>query len=252
MLLTILGCSGSVPGPDAPASGYLLEADGFRLAVDFGNGTFAALSAIIDPFLLDAVLLSHLHADHCADLTALGVLRRYHPAPLVGRNDRALPVYAPVEAPGRFIGAYAVSEEERRSMDLSDVFAFHAVRQGTQRIGPFDVRSVPVDHPCDAYGFRISYDGVVLAYTGDTGPCPGLDELVASADAVLAEASWTHAPDRPPGLHLSGTQAGTAAARGGAGRLLVTHVPPWSDSAAILEEAHTAFGGPTTLVEQCT
>ncbi|MGH3625662.1 MAG: MBL fold metallo-hydrolase, partial [Sciscionella sp.] len=139
-----------------------------------------------------------------------------------------------------------------RSMDLSDVFAFHTVRQGTQRIGPFDVRSVPVDHPCDAYGFRISYDGVVLAYTGDTGPCPGLDELAAGADAVLAEASWTHALDRPPGLHLSGTQAGTAAARGGAGRLLVTHVPPWSDSSAILEEAHTAFGGPTTLVEQCT
>ena len=81
MLLTVLGCSGSAPGPRAPTSGYLVECRGVRLVIDLGNGTLAELSARMNPFDIDALLFSHLHADHCADFSALVVLRRYHPRP---------------------------------------------------------------------------------------------------------------------------------------------------------------------------
>ncbi|OQO92256.1 MBL fold metallo-hydrolase [Saccharomonospora piscinae] len=248
--LTILGCSGSIPGPDRAASGYLLEADGFRLALDLGNGTLARLQAECDPFTLDALVLSHLHPDHCADVSALTVLRRYHPAPPYDPRQRRLPVHAPEEAPARLANAYAPHEAERRNTDLSDVFAFHPLHPGARRIGPFTVTPVPVVHPTESFGFRIEHGGTTLAYTGDTGPCPALEELAAGATALLCEASWTDAPGRPEALHLSGAQAGALAARAGAGRLLLTHVPPWSDVDAIVAEARAAFSGPVEPVEQ--
>lgn len=250
MLLTILGCSGSVPGPNAPASGYLIESAGYRLVMDLGNGTLAALSALLDPFQLDAALISHLHPDHCADLSALSVLRRFHPDPPAERRGRVLPLHAPGQAPSRLAAALAASAEELAVTDLSDVFQFNPLTPGSTTIGPFEVTAVPVAHPCEAYGFRVAAEGAVLAYTGDTGPCDALEGLAADADVLLAEASWTHAADRPPGVHLSGTQAGELAARAGAGRLLITHVAPWTDPGAVLEEARTGFDGPVEVVAQ--
>jgi ribonuclease BN (tRNA processing enzyme) len=248
--LTILGCSGSIPGPGEPASGYLLEADGFLLAVELGNGTFAELQARHDPFDLGALLFTHLHPDHCADFSALTVLRRYHPKPPYDVCARRLPVHAPRDAAGRLANAYAPNETELAETDLSDVFAFHALRPGTTvHIGPFEVWSLPVDHPTEAFGIRVSHGGRTLAYTGDTGPCAALDRLALGVDVLLAEATWTHAPGRPGGVHLSGTQAGALARRAGAGRLLLTHVAPWSDRAAVLAEACAEFPG-AVLAEQ--
>ncbi|MCP2170411.1 MBL fold metallo-hydrolase [Goodfellowiella coeruleoviolacea] len=250
MHLTILGCSGSGPGPNQAASGYLVEAAGHRLVVDLGNGTLASLQAHGDPFSVAALLLSHLHPDHCADLTALTVLRRYHPNPPHDPRAHRLPVHAPSEAPTRLAAAYAPSRAELAETDLSDVFDFHPLGPEPISLGPFTVTAAPVAHPCEAYGFRIEHDGQVLAYTGDSGPCAALADLAADADVLLAEASWTHAEDRPEGLHLSGRQAGELAATAGVGRLLVTHVPPWTDADAVLAEARAAFSGPTELVRQ--
>lgn len=249
MRLTILGCSGSVPGPGAAASGYLVEADGFLLGLELGNGTLARLQAERSPFDLDALLLTHLHADHCADFSALTVYRRYHPAPPYDVRPRRLPVYAPVEAPARLANAYAAHEAERAVTDLADVYEFRALAARPLRIGPFEVTAHAVEHPTLAFGVRIAYEGRVLAYTGDTGPCAELDKLAEGVDVLLSEATWTHEPDRPAGVHLSGKQAGELAGRAGADRLLLTHVAPWTDRAAVLAEARAVFPA-AELVEQ--
>ena len=94
MRLTIIGCSGSYPGPDSPASCYLVEADDsegrtWRIVLDMGNGALGVLQRYVDPLLIDAVLLSHLHADHCLDLVAWSYARRYHPAGLPPRPGAA-------------------------------------------------------------------------------------------------------------------------------------------------------------------
>jgi ribonuclease BN (tRNA processing enzyme) len=248
--LTVLGCSGSVPGPNAATSGYLLEADGFMLAIELGNGTLAALQGIRDLFGLDALLFSHLHSDHCADFTALAVVRRYHPTASHKCRASPLPVYAPREAPTRFAAAYSPDEAERAETDLSDVFDFRMLRPGNVQIGPFEVMAISAAHPCEAFSFRITYGGRSLVYTGDTGAFDGLAELAAGADVLLAEASWTHADNRPPDLHMSGVEAGALARKSGVGRLLVTHVPPWTDSEAVLAEAKAEFPGEITLVRQ--
>ena len=82
--LTVVGCSGSYPGPDSPASCYLVEAESdgriWRILLDLGNGALGALQKYVDPLVIDAVLVSHLHPDHCIDLCGYYVLRRYHPA----------------------------------------------------------------------------------------------------------------------------------------------------------------------------
>ncbi|QRP47515.1 MBL fold metallo-hydrolase [Amycolatopsis sp. FDAARGOS 1241] len=249
MRLTILGCSGSVPGPNAAASGYLLEAEGFRLGLELGNGAFAQLQTVLDPFDLDALVLSHLHSDHCADVNALTVLRRYHPAAPYPARPRRLPLYAPPDAPSRLAHAYAADADERAAADLSDVYDFHVLREETTQIGPFDVTAAVVHHPTPAFGLRISYGGSILAYTGDTGPCAALGELADGVDVLLSEASWTDAADRPAGVHLSGKQAGELAKDAAVGRLLLTHIAPWTDRAAVLAEAEAIFPG-TELVIQ--
>jgi ribonuclease BN (tRNA processing enzyme) len=250
MLLTVLGCSGSAPGPNQPSSGYLLESDGFLLAIEMGTGTLAALQAVRDPFALDALLFSHLHPDHCADFSSYTVIRRYHQNPSRDPYANRLPVYAPREAPERFVAAYSPDAADRTVTDLSDVYDFVPLAPGTLRIGPFEVTCAPAAHPCEAYSFRITDGSTTFAYSGDTGPCDAFRELVSGVDTLLSEASWTHADDRPADLHLSGRQAGEIAAGAGVSRLLVTHILPWADRAAVLAEARAAFAGEVVEVLQ--
>lgn len=250
MRLTILGCSGSIPGPNANASGYLLEAEGFVLGLELGNGTLSQLQAERDPFELDALLLSHLHPDHCADFAALTVIRRYHPVRPYPQRPQRLPVYGPVDTEQRMVNLYAPNEEERAETDLNDVYEFRALPTEPTMIGPFEVTAFEVLHPTPAFGLRFRSGGTTLAYTGDTGVCPVLDVLAADADVLLSEASWTDADDRPPGVHLSGVEAGELATRARAKRLLVTHIAPWSDRDKIHAEARAAYDGPMELVEQ--
>jgi ribonuclease BN (tRNA processing enzyme) len=248
MLLTVLGCSGSVPGPESPASGYLVRAENTSVVLDLGNGTFGALQRYLDPFALDGLILSHLHPDHCADISALTVYRRYHPHT---PPCDTLPVYGPPDAAERLIAAYAPNADERNRTDLSDLYAFRPYG-GAVRIGSLGVLAARVEHSCDAYGVRVSHAGRALVYSGDTGPCPQLVELATGADVLLAEASWPDRPRNPPGVHLSGRDAGEAAAAAGVGRLLITHVPPWTDAEQVLTEAKAAFDGPTELVRPGT
>src|ERR1051326_3696959 len=116
MRLTVLGCAGSFPGPDAACSAYLVEADGFRLMLDFGTGSLSALQRYAHLRSVDAVLLSHLHCDHMLDACSYVVVRRYAPD---GPYPR-LPLYAPPKARERMTAAYGGDEGP-----LDDVYTFH-------------------------------------------------------------------------------------------------------------------------------
>jgi ribonuclease BN (tRNA processing enzyme) len=253
MELTVLGCSGSGPGPLSPSSGYLLRADGHSLVCDLGNGALGALYRYLDPFDLDALLLSHLHPDHCADVAALVVYRRYHPTPPYPPAERPLPVYAPAEAGERLAAQYGASAAERHQEDLGDVLDFRVVTDESDlEVAGFRVRTRRTVHPCEAYAARIEHGGRSLVYSGDTGACASLVELAAGADVLLCEATWPqagpHGEARPEGVHLSGREAGEHATAAGVGRLLLTHIPVWYDAAVLLAEAKSAFDGPVELV----
>ena len=240
MRLTVLGCSGTFPGPESACSGYLLEHDGYRLVVDLGAGVLGQLQKHIGLLEVDAVYVSHLHADHCIDLVAYSYARRYHPDGV----PPPLPVYGPAGTKQRILASY----EEPPSHGLEDVYDFREVAPGTHQLGPFTVTAAQVNHPVECHGLRIEAGGRSLAYSGDTGESDALVGLADGVDAFLCEASWVSSEDNPPDIHLSGRQAGEHAAKAGAARLLLTHVVPWADPQVILAEATEAFGGPIELV----
>jgi ribonuclease BN (tRNA processing enzyme) len=240
MRLTVLGCSGSLPGPAGPASSYLLEHDGAHLLLELGNGALGALQRRLDPSDVDAVVLSHLHADHCLDVAPFVVWHRY-----AGPSSRRLvPLYAPVGAERRLALAYDLDGH-----GLTDVFDFVPVGPGSFTMGPFEVTLARTEHPMECYAIRLTAGGRSLVYTGDTGPCPRIVELARGADVLLAEAAHPPGPDLPDGLHLTGKEAGEHAVEAGVGRLLLTHIPAWVDEIGQLFAASAVFSE-TELVRQ--
>jgi len=243
--LTVIGASGSYPGPDSPASCYLLESEHegrtFRVLLDMGSGALGALHRFIDPVSVDAVLISHLHADHCLDLCGFYVLRKYHPkgaAPMI-------PVWGPVDTSRRMAKAYDLDEDP----GMNEEFDFTLYPDETFQVGPFSVTARQVAHPVTAYGLRIEADGRVLAYSGDTGTCDALVETARDSDFFLCEASFLDGHANPPDLHLTGSEAGTMATQARARRLVITHVPPWHDPQVMLAESQQTYDGPTELAE---
>ena len=245
MKLTVIGCSGSFPGPDSPASCYLVEApfEGrtYRLIVDLGSGALGNLQQVCDLRDVDAVALSHLHADHCFDLSGLYVVSKYHPDGQLAR----IPVLGPAGTGDFLASAYGIHEP----VGMTEQFDFRDWQDGgTVELGPFSLTSVRVDHPVLAFALRIAADGHSLVYSGDTGPTDQLVDLAAGADLFLCEASFVESVDNPPNLHLTGAEAGTCAARAGVGRLLVTHIPPWTDRAEVESDVTSTWEGPYDLV----
>ena len=235
MRLTVVGCSGSIPGPHSPASCYLLEADGFRLVVDMGSGALGALQRYTGLDEVDAVALSHLHADHFIDMCSFWVARTYSP-----QGVRRVPVYGPADTAQRIARA-------NDDPDVTGTFHFVTLMPGCCQIGPFSVTAGHVAHPVETFAFRFEHGGHVLTYSGDTGESPVLVELARSADILLCEAGFPEEPDLPPGLHLTGRQAGRHATAAGARRLILTHLSPDNDPASCLAEAESTFRGPISL-----
>jgi ribonuclease BN (tRNA processing enzyme) len=235
MRLTVVGCSGSFPGPDSAASCYLLEADGFRLIVDMGNGSLGALQRFAPLFGIDAVLLSHLHADHCVDLYSYSVARAYPPE----GPQPMIPVYGPAGTYERISLVHSPSGDP----GLASRFAFETLAPGTMRIGPFDVALAHMNHPVETFAFRFTEGGRSLVYTGDTGEIEAVPALAADADVFLSEAAFLDGPDLPPNLHLTARQAAAYATQAGVGRLVLTHLQPWNPPDDAREEAASAFAG---------
>ena len=247
MRLTIVGCSGSYPGPESAASCYLLEAEAvsesgasrtWRILLDLGNGALGQLHRYADPLVIDAVFVSHLHADHCLDLCGYYVMRKYHPT---GPQPR-IPVWGPDGTADRMARAYDLPVDP----GMHEEFDFR-VYDGRVELGPFVVEARQVVHPVTAYALTVTAGGRTLVYSGDTGPCDALDEAATGADVLLAEASFETGTDNPPDLHLTGADCGRTAARAGVGRLVLTHVPPWHDPAVAEAEARGEWSGPVEM-----
>jgi len=235
MRLTVVGCSGSFPGPDSAASCYLLEAEGFRLVVDLGNGSLGSLQRHVGLFDVGAVCLSHLHVDHCVDLYSYAIARKYSPA---GARP-PIHVYGPAGTAERISLLHGPKGDD----ELMKQFSFMTLEPGKRAIGPFEVELAHMNHPVETFGFRFSHDGRTLAYTGDTGVTEAVAAVAKDADVFLSEAAFLEGPDLPPDLHLTARQAAAYATRAGVGRLVLTHLQPWNDRDDARAEAASAFSG---------
>ncbi len=239
MRLTVIGCSGSYPGPDSAASCYLVEAEHegrtWRILLDLGSGALGTLHRYVDPLDVDAVFLSHLHPDHCFDISGYYVMRRYHPD---GPQPR-IPIHGPSRTAEQMARAYGLPEQT----GMNQEFEFRGYDGQPTRLGPFTVDVARVVHPVTAFAIRVSVGNATLVYSGDTGPCGELVELAKGADLLLAEASFREGVVNPEDLHMTGKDAGQAAADAGVGMLVLTHIPPWYEKQLAHDEARLVFDG---------
>lgn len=242
LTLTVLGTASPHPQPGRPCSGYLLRGGGAEVWVDAGPGTFAELQRHTDPTRLSAIWISHLHADHSADLLpalyglAYGGLTP--PAPI--------PVYSPGDCAQRLAGFFGRPD----TAFLGGIFDFRTLHDGhTARHGDLLLTSTAVAHDVEAYGLRAGCEGRVLAYSGDSGPCAGLTQLAADADLFLCEADIdVHREGEQ--VHLTPEDAGQAACAAAVRELLITHVGPTLTPESATARAAAAFRGPTATARE--
>ena len=221
MRLTILGMNGPFPAPGGATSGYFLEAGEQHFALDLGSGTLSRLTALTPPEELTALLLSHWHYDHCADVL-----------PLIYRLEACakepLHIYAPVDE----------SSLVRRAVQGCGKMVLHDVAPGDCfTAGDVQVEAFTARHPVPAVMYRIVYQGRTLCYTGDTNTVEGLPAFAQGADLLLADGLFTNETWAEGKPHLSAAHVAQLARDAGAGRCVITHLNPSIDPETLLRQA---------------
>jgi ribonuclease BN (tRNA processing enzyme) len=245
----VLGSCGAWPEPARACSGYVLEHEGFRVVMDLGYGTLSRLLTHVGSRVgagVDAVIITHKHPDHMLDLHGLFRARWFG-----DRSGRPIPLYAPDGVVQRL---QALEEDDVDT--VLKVFDWRPLPSEALRLGPFELRSWSLPHFVPNAGVRLAGDGLVVAYTGDTGPDPGLAELARDADLLIAEASdrrqRPETPLAPEGrrMHLTAHDAAITAQAAGAKKLLLTHFWPGNDRVASRDEAAAVYDGEVLIADE--
>ncbi|MCX4820593.1 MBL fold metallo-hydrolase [Streptomyces sp. NBC_01142] len=235
--LTVLGSATPYPSVDNPCSGYLVTGGDVRLWMDAGTGTLAQLQRHVRLDELDAIWISHLHADHSADL-----LTAYYGALFADvRLTAPIPLFGPPGIADRL--AHFLTNTSVRS-PVESAFAVHELYDGHRaEVGPLTLTSRAVAHGMPAFALRVEAGGRALVYSGDTAPCANLTSLADGCDALLCEAESASAPTRGEPVHHTPEDAGETARSARAGRLIVTHVGRFLTPEKALVRAGTRFEG---------
>jgi ribonuclease BN (tRNA processing enzyme) len=258
MRLTVLGKSPSWQDAGGACSGYLIEEDGTSVLVDCGNGVFAKLRQHIDYVDLDAVVISHLHADHFLDLVpysyALTYAPRQQPVPVdrwPGTDCPACPeLHVPPGAQKLFrrvVGAWGNEDLIENAFELREYDPSSEIE-----IGPIRITFQPVPHFTETFAMSISSANGSgrIVYGADSSPTEALAEFARDADLMLVEATLPR-PERT-GMrgHLTPEEAGGHARGAGAKRLVLVHISDELDANWARDEAAQAFGGPCEVAAE--
>lgn len=235
--LTIVGHWGAYPGKGEASSCYLLQADDCAVILDCGSGALSVLQEFIPLEDIDAVILSHYHADHIADLGCL----QY--AALIdmdlNRRQKPLRVYGHKEYAHTNILSF-------RECALGSTYD----RNTLLEIGPFRFSFAPTAHPDPCFAVRAECGSASLVYSGDTEPCWELVPFSEGASLLLCETSlYDLYKGKIPG-HMSAGEAGELALAAGVNKLVATHLPHWGTHNDLLVQAKAAFGGETMLAKK--
>lgn len=239
--LTVIGCRAGAPAAGSAASGYLLQAGGRSILIDCGPGVVLQLAqdGLIDQ--LDAVLISHRHADHCADLLALAYYRRF-PQP-----QAALPLFGPPDLQDILSGLdrlFGIASLPELATPLESAFAFTAVTPGSSfDVAGLSIDTLPMQHPVPTMAFRIPALGLV--YTADGALSPPLIAFAQGSACLIAEATYLAADgnDLAEHGHMTAGQAGELAEAAAAEQLLLSHFADLAERSEAFRAAAAVFSG---------
>lgn len=248
MRVTTLGGATHYPRPGNACSGYLVQSGETTIWVDAGPGTLAELQRHVQLEDVNAIWISHTHADHTSDLLTAYYAYRFgdvEPRP-------PIPLFAPTALRERLVDFLGGSAET--GLDL--VFGFADLGAspagGSAVIGDLTLSWRAVDHDVPGFALRVDGPDGSFAYSGDTAPCAALDELAAGCEALLCEAGAAGHDPGEKAAHHTPEEAGATAARAGARRLIVTHVALGLSGEEAAVRAQTRFDGPVELARPGT
>ena len=231
--VTIIGYWGAYPGNGEASSGYLLRSKGFNLLLECGSAVLSLLPGFADIGSLDAVLLSHYHADHVADVGCLQYAVKVQKD--LGFRSDPLPLYGPEgdTCPPLTYHDYTIAK--------------YITASEPSQIGPFAITFQETNHPAVCYAMRIESEGKSIVYTADTGWYDELVDLAAGADLLLCETSLYNRYYGWVEGHLTAGEAGKLASKAGVKKMVLTHLPHSGEHAELLDEVRVQFSGPAEL-----
>lgn len=241
MELDILGSAGSYPGPENPCSSYLIRTQRISLLLDLGNGAMANLLGALEPQTLDAIIISHGHVDHFADMIGLYHYLKFTKVPTV-----PIDLYGTNDFYSKFRYLIGDSREE-----IMPIFAFHEIANGQRAtIGDCDILFLRARHPIETYITRVQSDNRTLCYGADGDISDNLLNASYRTDMLLCESTWEEKlPQHPFGLHMDARDVATVATQAEVPKVLVTHIAHPGNSEQILRIIRANFSGETRLAK---
>jgi ribonuclease BN (tRNA processing enzyme) len=255
--ITVLGKSPAWQDADGACSGYLVEGGGQRVLLDCGPGVFAKLRRLVDYVEVDAVVISHLHADHVLDLVPFASGLRYaprqQPVPVAGWPGNEHParprLLVPPGAPEKLAALCTATGMHAEHIETAFALTVYDPAD-THTLGGLTVRFTPVPHfiPCNAV--ELAEGGARFTFSADCAPNDGLCEFAAGTDLLLIEATLPRPEREGDRGHLTPGEAGEHGARANAKRLVLTHISDELDAGWATAEAERTFGGPVEVARE--
>ena len=235
--LIILGSGTRVLLDERSMAGYALLCGNFFLLLDCGNGVIRrGLQAKLPLLQIDAILITHLHMDHIADLPSL--LWALHGEGHC-RAKRPLSIYGPSGLKDFYSGLinlYGTWIEE-----IEPEVRVIEVEVQDFPVGPWEIKTLPMQHGLPANGYRLEQGNKIITYTGDTGPCDQVIKLAKDASVCIIECSF------PDGMetttHLTASEVGKLAEKANCRKIILSHLYPESLSTDIIGQCRHFFKG---------
>ena len=257
MELRVLGKSPAWQDAGGACSGYLVEGGGVRVLLDCGSGVFGKLRAVVDYAEVDAVVVSHRHADHILDLvpfaSGLVYAPRHQPVPVdgwPGTDDPPRPrLIAPPGAREAFRRLCAAAGMRAEHIETGFALEEYEADEAIE-LGEVQVRFQPVPHFLPTHALEVSDGEHRITYSADSSPSDDLCAFARDTDLLLIEATLPRPEREGPRGHMTPAEAGDHGRRAEARRLVLTHISDELDAEWAREEASRAFGGPVDVARE--